>query len=1111
MKLKKLIIDNIASIEHAEIDFDAAPLAGEHLFLINGETGSGKSTIIDCLCLALYGDTPRLNNARSNDYTPNRQEGSSQDSLKTNDVRQLLRRGAISADVKLTFDDDNGTPYIATWHVHHKHRKIENRIMEPERTLCTDDTAKVQVHKEGSRQINNHIIELLGLDINQFFRTVVLAQGKFAEFLNSVEDDKAKLLEKMTGTQIYADMGMKIYQTCKAKENERNLLCDQLKNITLLNDEDKQHIIKEIDELKTQQSKHQQQRDGAQKMSDWLDEKNSNDKKLADTKATLDEKKALTLQQEHQEQLALISDWEGTTDARQELKAMHEAGQHLKALELERPVMQEEFDRLSAALRATITDLDNKRQSLDEIQAFLKREEPNRGMYSAIDTIKSVMERRHSANQNITTHTEAVEQEQGHLPQAEEAVKQALNACNDIKQALKQMQEEYDGLHIDQVNANKDHLTTAKQDLMNYKNVLETTAQAQRSLDKLKQDLDSQQSPLHEAQAAIVGKRALLENVQAAVERQKDWNTLIEQAHKTLHEGDQCPVCGNVIHTLLAPKAQSELDQLQAQCRKAEQDVIDAETKINAAKKFIAHLNDQISEDEKALQRKTAECEKQRKQVDASLGRCGKAIGETVTVEGVQGLITEIDHDITRLNGVIMQAQTLNNRIKQQHNESTKATEAHNKALIDLGSINANIDKHREAINANKKQFNELTNELDKLLVFNDWQERAKDTEFISTLARQANDYKAKEREAQQLEHTIELTQSHLPAMNTAKANTKGFEDHGHTTAEIPKDLDKLWNTFENKSLEWNTRMDTEHKNHQRAELALEDFLSHHPAMTMERLNLLARQNQSEILEIKRAHQALGETITLLQGEMKALTKRQEEIAAKKPPFTEENPERLAAIIQEADNLIKNLNEDISSRAAQLKLDEENVRLVGEKKEALEKAEAIYTRWADFNNMLGDSTGNKFGRIAQSFILGELLHKANDYLRRFNNRYELEAKPGTLVILARDTLQGGLTSVNTLSGGESFMVSLALALALSSTTGKLFSVDTLFIDEGFGSLSPDYIGSVMVTLNQLYDMGGRRVGIISHVKDLMEHVTTYIEVKRDGKNNTVSNVTVKTK
>ena len=157
--------------------------------------------------------------------------------------------------------------------------------------------------------------------------------------------------------------------------------------------------------------------------------------------------------------------------------------------------------------------------------------------------------------------------------------------------------------------------------------------------------------------------------------------------------------------------------------------------------------------------------------------------------------------------------------------------------------------------------------------------------------------------------------------------------------------------------------------------------------------------------------------------------------------------------------------------------------------------------------MLGDSTGSKFRKIAQSYILGELLHSANGYLRQFNNRYELEANPGTLVILVRDLLQGDLTSANTLSGGECFMVSLALALALSSTTGKMFSVDTLFIDEGFGSLSPNYLDNVMETLNRLYDMGGRRVGIISHVEMLKERVTTQIRVERDPKNNTVSRVT----
>ena len=175
MKLKQLIIDNIASIEHAEIDFDAAPLAGEHLFLISGETGSGKSTIIDCLCLALYGDTPRLNAANGAVYAAGREESDNEDNLRTNDVRQLLRRGAVSADVKLTFDDNDGTPYVATWHVHRSRNKVEGAIQKPVRTIMTDEGVAQSRHYSKIKEIDNFVKQTIGLDMNQFFRTVVLA------------------------------------------------------------------------------------------------------------------------------------------------------------------------------------------------------------------------------------------------------------------------------------------------------------------------------------------------------------------------------------------------------------------------------------------------------------------------------------------------------------------------------------------------------------------------------------------------------------------------------------------------------------------------------------------------------------------------------------------------------------------------------------------------------------------------------------------------------------------------------------------------------------------------------------------------------------------------
>ena len=1108
MKLKQLIIDNIASIEHAEINFDAAPLAGEHLFLISGETGAGKSTIIDCLCLALYGKTPRLNAARGASYTPNHEENDSNGSLKTNDVKQLLRRGAVSADVKLTFDNNDGTPYVATWHIHRSRNKIKGRILDPVRTIMTDEGATQHALHSKIKDIDDFVKETIGLDMNQFFRTVVLAQGKFAEFLESDDNDKATLLEKMTGTEIYAQIGKKIYDICKEKERTRDLLNDQLQNIRLLNEEEKAQINDEIAGFKKKSAEEQQQHDGAKKMTDWLDEKADNEKKLADKQSLLAEKTKLREQPDHLEQQALIKDWDATADARRELTSLRHAQRQIESLEGQRPALQEEFDRLCAALRATETDLTGKQKNLDEIKGFLQQQEPNREMYNAMGTIKSVMKSRQSASDNITAYTTALERETGRLPEAEEKLKRTLDECKKQEATVEKLQQEHDDLHIEQEIARKDNLFNAKQELTTYKGKLDDNAQAREKLEQLKEELVRQQAALEKEEAAIEGKRELEQKARAAVERQKDWNALISQAHKTLHEGDTCPVCGNVISTLLAPKAQSELDQLQEELQAAEQAVITAQGAIKAGQKLTERIRQDIQDKDNDLKHKADECAKQWRHILELLEKCGKKTDETGNSSLSQVLIHDVDSDIERLNGIIKQAQDLNERIKQAREASALKVKAHNQAQIDLNNINASIGKQCDAIQTSKGLLEKATAELDKLFVFNDWQERAKNIDFIENLENQAKNYKAKENEAQQLDHAIALIKAHLPAMAAAKANIKGLTDNGHTTASIPDNLNDLWNRLENKSLEWNTRLDTEQKNAQQAQQALDACMARQQQLTIERLNDLASHNEADIAAIKQAHQTLAQDIALMQGEVQALKTRHAEVAAKKPDFIEENPERLARIIETASKRIEELNEEVSNRTARLKANDENARLMGEKQKLFDEANAVYLQWAELSNRLGSADGKTLRKIAQSYLLGELLASANGYLRQFNDRYELETNPGTLTILVRDLLQGDKTALTTLSGGESFMVSLALALALSGLSGKLFNVDTIFIDEGFGSLSAGYLDNVMDTLNRLYDMGGRRVGIISHVEMLKERITTQIQVERDPKDNTVSRIKV---
>ena len=169
-----------------------------------------------------------------------------------------------------------------------------------------------------------------------------------------------------------------------------------------------------------------------------------------------------------------------------------------------------------------------------------------------------------------------------------------------------------------------------------------------------------------------------------------------------------------------------------------------------------------------------------------------------------------------------------------------------------------------------------------------------------------------------------------------------------------------------------------------------------------------------------------------------------------------------------------------------------------EKKKEAEQKKANYEKWSNLNQLIGDSTGNKFRKIAQSYVLNSLIHSANHYMKTLTDRYTLKVAPGTFVISLEDAYQGYVSrAASTISGGESFLVSLSLALALSDI-GQQLAVDTLFIDEGFGTLSGEPLQNAINTLRTLHKNAGRQVGIISHVEELQGKIPVQIQVVQEG-------------
>ena len=946
MKLRKLTIHNIASIEEATIDFANGPLADESIFLICGETGSGKSTILDAICLALYKDTPRMKRTNREGYQDT--AITSLDNVQTNDCRQLVRRNAKEAWVELDFDDNDGRLFTARWSVD---RTRTGNLKKVEWQLYNHHTDE-SLHKDA--EIEAEIHRIIGLDFEQFCRTTLLAQGEFTRFLQSNANEKADILERLTNTDIYSQIGTRIFERWKAQKAAYDTQKIKLEQFRLLSDEEKTTLHTSIAHIEKEIHATQLQLETLASQIQWLNQEEQLHEKVKSAQEAFETTRKALLSEGFKEAEKLLADWDASAEARTWYREAQRLQQLLNTEENER---QEIIQK--------ILKLHPQGETEKHILPLLQQEETGYQLHCQ------------EFQQNIEKLKVRINQQEEHLQSCKLEEKEIHQET--LQKQLEQLQ----------YLQNRISLLEEKKKLLQES---ETEAQTiQTQLRELKKQSESLQQELVLAEQNRQLQERLVSKLKEATE---NW---AKEARRKLKEGDTCPVCGQtIVHLLSDESFQSQLE---------------------GPEKDLENYRKQEEEIRNRFNRRKAE-EKQLQQTFERVASKQQETGKSLQA---------LQHDIEN-----------NSKALQLSEWSMKFIETA------IASRKTEIDAINQALKAGKEIMLQITA----------WQ---------------------KEIQQWQLTWNKENEKRHA-----CRLRIESYHSLHAQCTQLQKRQEAIQNDINN------------------LQQRLQTFVTSNPHVSYERLSKLSAYPEEKVQNMRQRMLQTREDCIQKETTIRNLHKEQEDFLKKKPSFpTAYTPLELNNQKTERENRQRQLFQEIGQLKQTLKQDEEaSIRQAKELKQQ-EELYLSYQKWSRLKELFGSADGKTFRAIAQSFVLKELLQNANFYLKHFTDRYHLEGQGITLTILLRDFYEGGVTRpVSTLSGGESFLISLALALGLSSLNRQQLSIDTLFIDEGFGTLSSDYLQTVMDTLEKLHQLGGKRVGIISHVEGLRERIRTQIQVKR---------------
>ena len=1125
MKFLQLEILNLASLDKQGgevINFEEGALGESTIFSIVGPTGSGKSTLLDAICLALYNRAPRYPRKKG-DKNQNIEifgaaDASESNRLAPTDSRNILTRGKKEGYSKLTFLANNGSIYRAEWHVRFQRVRYENA-----------KTALYKITRNGEEISEetadwNELPNIIGLDYDQFLRTVLIAQGSFANFLTAKENERYELLEKLIGCEeTYTNIATEIKKAKDQATDAYNQMAASVEAVkqNLLNDEELAQLKEEIDRLEKAEKELDSQLQAISKDLQWFEENDKQIKQIticqSDMRQAADAIKAMQAQILH---LQLHDEVQPAVNQLQEVErqtqSIHEQEENILKAEGNIKSQESAISESEKAL-ASLKEAVSKAQEQQEkaLPVIAEARALKTKMEAAMPNLKEKKEALELAQKENQTALKDVEENARNIQKWEAETEKANLALKTTKEEIaKQKQVLHEATQAAEQAWEKERNKTAGQnieELQSHKSAAEKKLQNVQQAIKVVAHLDTAttEKQKNEERIQVLGKRnaeideALGKLSIEALEKEsltlRNAYTLMMSEKWEIHranltEGKPCPLCGSTTHPYHTDNRQFEEATTElSQLLKAKENLLKLQQKEEKDLSGERKQNDgevqTLQKQQEKLSGEIATYEEDWKALIAQYPKIPKAEAELKSLLPIYenkakdassklSLFNKIQKEIERLTQLKdkavkdeaayeSKASTIQN--KAQENTSTCATKLAEQKALTINLISQQKSKE-EAYGKALQAWNSAKKEMEE------WQEKYK-----QILNGEEPDAAEQRLTAAKDEATkaADTQNENINKLKAELANSKGshqtMQSQNKTMKENLQEKEKeldLWIEEYNKQLE---------------EKSIEPpFIDRNTIREMlhsaEDWNAIRREKDEK-------EKAVASTTALYQSAEKAHQQHLEHQPA-------QTRDALLAIQQEYQE--RSQRNELIAANARMQNHQEAVKLLGDKAEALNFVTQEKDDWTAITDAIG-ADGKTLRKIAQCYTLSFLIAHANQEIRKFNSRYELQQVKHSLGIRVIDHDRADdIRDTTSLSGGETFIVSLGLALGLSALSSRNISFENLFIDEGFGTLDPDTLATVIDSLAMLQSSQGKKVGVISHTDTMSERITTQIRIIKNG-------------